>query len=136
MPGRVSAIVPSGVPTYSSPRAAPYPRGGFSSRFPSRDDIAPLARIVDRMAGRLSHRGFHSVMTDFIYPVRKSETQVDRSARTSLLPALRQRAGGEIRACPRQATMVVSAMPISLLLHIVDRGRVARIFPTVGAASG
>jgi transposase-like protein len=56
--------------------------------------------------------GFHDVTTDFIYPGRKSATLVKRSARTSFLPALRQRAGGKIRACPGQATMVVSMVPV------------------------
>jgi hypothetical protein len=47
--------------------------------------------------------------TDFMYPLSKSEVLVKRSGKSSFLPALRQRAGGEIQTFAGQTTVAVSA---------------------------
>jgi hypothetical protein len=47
----------------------------------------------------LQQRGFHDVTMGFIYRGRKLGSSVSQSAGTSFLPALRQRAGCEIRTC-------------------------------------
>ena len=77
-------------------------------------------RIKDILPGDVGHVGVAardkrvSRRNDGFYiPEQEVGKLVTWSARTSFLPALRQRAGGEIRSCPGQAAVAVPEVRLS-----------------------